>query len=171
MNFTSSLAAQESPKIQRNAESQPLGVVGEAPRPTWSITARWAWACGLPVSGIARAVANCIARHANDKTGLGWPGMALIVKETGFKRTAVIAGIKALERGGHINEDLRQYFSVQDRPGCMWKFTIPAPLMAVVEPRPIGRTPRPNWPTYLVRYPVSTYPPRKRLNSRSILSP
>ena len=68
----------------------------------WTPTDRWAWACGLPVSGIARAVANCIARHANDKTGLGWPGIGTIVAETGFKRTAVIAAIKELERGGHV---------------------------------------------------------------------
>ena len=68
----------------------------------WTPTDRWAWACGLPVSGIARAVANCIARHANDKTGLGWPGIGTIVSETGFKRTAVIAAIKELERGGHV---------------------------------------------------------------------
>ena len=54
------------------------------------------------MSGIARAVANCIARHANDKTGLGWPGIGTIVSETGFKRTAVIAAIKELERGGHV---------------------------------------------------------------------
>ena len=69
----------------------------------WKPTDRWAWACGLPVSGIARAVANCIARHANDKTGLGWPGIGLIVSETGFKRTAVIEAIKELERGGHVS--------------------------------------------------------------------
>ena len=68
----------------------------------WKPTDRWAWACGLPVSGIARAVANCIARHANDKTGMGWPGIGTIVTETGFCRTAVIAAIKELERGGHV---------------------------------------------------------------------
>ena len=68
----------------------------------WTPTDRWAWACGLPVSGIARAVAGCIARHANDQTGLGWPGMGTIVTETGFCRTAVIAAIKELERGGHV---------------------------------------------------------------------
>ena len=55
------------------------------------------------MSGIARAVANCIARHANNKTGMGWPGMGTIVSETGFKRTAVIAAIKELERGGHVS--------------------------------------------------------------------
>ena len=48
---------------------------------------------------IARAVAGCIARHANNKTGVGWPGMGTIAKETAFKRTAVIAAIKELERG------------------------------------------------------------------------
>ena len=54
------------------------------------------------MSGIARAVAGCIARHANDKTGLGWPGMGTIVNETGFCRTAVVKAIKELERGGHV---------------------------------------------------------------------
>ena len=49
-----------------------------------------------------RAVANCIARHANNKTGLSWPGMGTIATETGFKRSAVILGIKELERGGHV---------------------------------------------------------------------
>ena len=68
----------------------------------WSPTDRWAWAAGLPVSGIARAVAGCIARHANDQTGLGWPGMGTIVNETGFCRTAVVKAIKELERGGHV---------------------------------------------------------------------
>ena len=65
----------------------------------WTPTDRWAWPAGLPVSGIARAVAGCIARHANNKTGVGWPGMGTIAKETAFKRTAVIAAIKELERG------------------------------------------------------------------------
>ena len=68
----------------------------------WTPTDRWAWACGLPVSGIARAVAGCIARHANDKTGLGWPGMGTIATETGFCRRAVVKAIKELERGGHV---------------------------------------------------------------------
>ena len=68
----------------------------------WKPTDRWEWACGLPVSGIARAVAGCIARHANARTGLGWPGMGTIATETAFKRTAVIAAIKDLEQGGHI---------------------------------------------------------------------
>ena len=68
----------------------------------WSPTDRWAWAYALPVSGIARAVAGCIAYHANNKTGLAWPGIGKIVTLTGFKRTAVIAAIQELERGGHL---------------------------------------------------------------------
>ena len=68
----------------------------------WKPTDRWAWACGLPVSGIARAVAGCIARHANARTGVGWPGMGTIAKETGFCRRAVVKAIKDLERGGHV---------------------------------------------------------------------
>ena len=68
----------------------------------WKATDRWAWSCGLPVSGIGRAVAGCIAYHANDRTGLSWPGIGTIVKETGFKRTSVIAAIHEIERGGHF---------------------------------------------------------------------
>ena len=56
----------------------------------------------LPVSGIARAVAGCIARHANDKTGVSGPSMGTIAAETGFCRTAVVAAIKVLELAGHV---------------------------------------------------------------------
>ena len=82
-------------------DTQNIGV----PRPSggWQLSDRWAWAYGLPVSGIARAVAGCIAFHANDKTGLSWPGMGKIAEETGFGRTAIVAAIKALERGGHVS--------------------------------------------------------------------
>ena len=68
----------------------------------WRLSDRWAWAYGLPVSGIARAVAGCIANHANTETGRCWPGIGSIVKETGFSRRSVIRAIKGLERGGHI---------------------------------------------------------------------
>ena len=94
-NPTSSLALQHD----KNA---PLNVGVSPANGGWALSDRWAWSHGLPVSGIARAVAGSIARHANDKTGLSWPGMGLIVKETGFKRTAVIEAIKELERGGHV---------------------------------------------------------------------
>ena len=102
MNSTAQLARDP----QAHLPTGPTHVASRSARTAapgaWSPTDRWAWAAGLPVSGIARAVANCIARHANDKTGLGWPGIGTIVSETGFKRTAVIAAIKELERGGHV---------------------------------------------------------------------
>ena len=47
-------------------------------------------------------MAGCIARHANDQTGLGWPGMGTIATETGFCRRAVVKAIKELERGEHF---------------------------------------------------------------------
>ena len=96
MNNSTSLALA---KHDKNV-LQDVGV--SPPKGGWALSDRWAWALGLPVSGIARAVAGSIAYHANDKTGLSWPGMGLIVKETGFKRTAVIEAIKVLERGGHV---------------------------------------------------------------------
>ena len=102
MNSTAQLARDP----QAHLPTGPTHVASRSTRTAapgeWTPTDRWAWACGLPVSGIARAVANCIARHANDKTGMGWPGIGTIVTETGFCRTAVIAAIKELERGGHV---------------------------------------------------------------------
>ena len=102
MNSTAQLARDP----QAHLPTGPTHVASRSARTAapgaWTPTDRWAWACGLPVSGIARAVANCIARHANDQTGMGWPGIGTIVTETGFCRTAVIAAIKELERGGHV---------------------------------------------------------------------
>ena len=72
------------------------------PQGEWKPTDRWAWSIGLPVSGIARAVAGCIAYHARAETGVAWPGMGTIAKETGFGRTAIIAAVKELERGKHV---------------------------------------------------------------------
>ena len=98
------------PETQGQLPTGPTGVIHRGPGPprsdrtaeAWTPIDRWAWAYSLPVSGIARAVAGCIAYHANNKTGLGWPGIGKIVTETGFKRTAVIAAIQELERGGHL---------------------------------------------------------------------
>ena len=87
-----------------NSSALPLsnGDKNVLPRPKWSISDRWAWPHTLPVSGVARAVAGVIAFHADEHTGRSWPGMGTIAEETGFGRTAVIAAIKVLERGGHV---------------------------------------------------------------------
>ena len=110
MKSTAKRTAQSAIDPQANLPTGPTHVAARTNRTTrtaadgeWTPTDRWAWACELPVSAIARAVANCIARHANNKTGMGWPGIGTIVSETGFKRTAVIAAIKELERGGHVS--------------------------------------------------------------------
>ena len=94
-NFTSSHALQHD-------KNGPLNVGVSQRKSGWALSDRWAWAYGLPVSGIARAVAGCIAYHARDDTGVSWPGMGTIAEETGFGRTAIIAAIKVLERGGHV---------------------------------------------------------------------
>ena len=102
MNSTAQLARDP----QAHLPTGPTHVASRSARTAapgaWSPTDRWAWAAGLPVSGIARAVAGCIARHANDQTGLGWPGMGTIATETGFCRRAVVKAIKELERGEHF---------------------------------------------------------------------
>ena len=102
MNSTAQLARDPQAQLPTGPTHVASRSARTAAPGAWKPTDRWAWACGLPVSGITRAVANCIARHANDKTGLAWPGMGTIATETGFKRTAVIAAIKELERGGHV---------------------------------------------------------------------
>ena len=102
MNSTSQLARDPQAQLPTGPTHVASRSARTAAPGAWTPTDRWAWPCGLPVSGIARAVAGCIARHANDKTGMGWPGIGTIVTETGFCRTAVIAAIKELERGGHV---------------------------------------------------------------------
>ena len=95
MNLTASLAFQHD-------KSVPLNIGVSPAKGGWALSDRWAWAYGLPVSGIARAVAGCIAYHARADTGVAWPGMGTIAKETGFCRTAIIKAVKELERGGHV---------------------------------------------------------------------
>ena len=119
-----------SPKIQRTAAAQHQGV-GVAPRPkSWSYMHRAKWARALPVSPGARLTAVCIADHINEKTGQWSLSSAQIADETG--RIGKHAD-RAVRR--HVNNELRTYFHIEDRPGRMWRFTIPAPMMAVVDPR------------------------------------
>ena len=130
MNRTSKLPVLETPKIKRTADAQHQGV-GVAPRPkSWSYMHRAKWARLLPVSPGARLTAVCIADHINEKTGQWSLSAAQIADETG--RIGKHAD-RAVRR--HVNNELRAYFHIEDRPGRMWRFTIPAPIMAVVEPR------------------------------------
>ena len=94
-NSTSLALAKHDKNVLQNVGVSP-------PKSGWALSDRWAWSHGLPVSGIAHAVAGCIAYHARETTGVSWPGLGTIVKETGFKRTAVIEAVKELERGGHV---------------------------------------------------------------------
>ena len=151
MNSSPLVAQNETPKIQRNAESQPLGGVVVAPRPkSWSYMHRIKWAKSLPVKPGARLTAVCIADHINEQTGSWLLSAAQMADETG-------QGERTVRR--HINDDLRQYFTVQDRPGFMWRFTIPAPLMAVVEPRPIWPDPPANLADVPCKGPGKYVPP------------
>ena len=95
MNFTAL-----APPPDTQTDTQNIAV--HRPSGGWKLSDRWAWAFSLPVSGIARAVAGVVAFHAHDKTGLSWPGMGTIERESGFGRTAIIAAIKVLEQGGHL---------------------------------------------------------------------
>ena len=131
MNRSPLAARNETPKIQRNAESQPLPLVVEGPRPkSWSYRHRVQWARLLPVSPGARLTAVAIADHINEKTGSWNLSSAQIADETG--RIGKYAD-RAIRR--HVNDELRTHFHVEDRPGRMWRFSIPSPMMEVVGPR------------------------------------
>ena len=141
MNSTPLVARNETPKIEHASVAQPLHVVG-APRPK-VVVLQASRPMGAGAPGQAWGASHGDLRLPTTLTS--WRGSwilssAQIADETG-------QGERTVRR--HINEDLRQYFSVQDRPGCMWKFTIPAPLMAVVEPRPN----RPDTPAKLADVP------------------
>ena len=124
MHSTSPSAVNGTPENQRTAA---IGA-DESVRPkSWSYMHRAKWARSLPVKSGARLTAIAIADHINEKTGWWDLSAAQMADETG-------QGERTVRR--HVNEDLRPYFGVQDRPGFMWRFTMPAPLMAVVEPRP-----------------------------------
>ena len=127
MNFTSVALANETPKIQRTDDAPQQGV-GAAPRPkSWSYMHRIKWARALPVKPGARLTAVAICDHINERSGSWVLSAARLADETG-------QGERTVRR--HINEELRAHFHVEDRPGRMWRFTIPAPMMAVVDPRP-----------------------------------
>ena len=61
--------------LAKHDKNAPLNVGVSPAKGGWQLSDRWAWAYGLPVSGIARAVAGCIAYHARADTGVSWPGM------------------------------------------------------------------------------------------------
>ena len=131
MNSTSTHPKVSSLNPDKNVTTQNLGVVAVPGPKSWGYMHRAKWARALPVGAGARLTAICIADHINEKSGKWILSAATIADETG-------QGERTVRR--HINDDLRAYFQVEDRPGLMWRFTIPAPMMAVVEP------PRPNWP-------------------------
>ena len=116
-----------------NARTADTGRQGAPPvdsPKSWTYMHRLKWARALPVRPLARLTAVCIADHINEKTGAWILSTAQIADETG-------QGERTVRR--HINEDLRAYFKVEDRPGRAWRFTMPTPMMQVAEPRP-------NWP-------------------------
>ena len=78
----------------------------------------------------ARLTAVCIADHINEKTGQWSLSSAQIADETGRIGKHADRSIRR-----HVNDELRTYFHIEDRPGRKWRFTIPAPIITVVEPR------------------------------------
>ena len=96
------------------------------PPKSWGYMHRIKWARALPVKPGGRLVAVAIADHINEKTGSWCISAAQLAAETGLEERAVRR---------HVNDQLRAYFTVSDRPGRTWRFSMPAPLMTVVQPR------------------------------------
>ena len=119
-NCSASLALQHDKNAIQN-----LAVPRCDPPQSWGYMHRIKWARALPVKPGGRLVAVAIADHINEKTGSWCLSSAQIAAETGYKDRAV---------RGHI-QALRPYFTVEDRPGQTWRFSMPAPMMTVVQPR------------------------------------
>ena len=119
--FYSTRPQHRNPKYDKNAG--PLDVVA-APK-SWGYMHRIKWARALPVKSGARLVAVGIADHVNERTGSWCISSAQLAAETELEERAVRRHIQAL----------RAYFTIEDRPGRTWRFTMPAPLMGVVRPR------------------------------------
>ena len=139
MNPTSNLAIATPTKSDFFVMSKKAGQSVPRPR-SWSYMHRAKWARALPVSPGARFTAVCIADHINEKTGRWDLSAVQIAAECG--RIGKHAD-RAVRR--HVNDELRPYFGVEDRPGRMWRFTIPTPIMQVIEP-PAPRTKCPDPP-------------------------
>ena len=69
----------------------------------WRISDRLEWAMGLKVAPLTKLVAVAIANRASSSSGLCWPGMGTLAKDTGMSRSSVIRGVAELEWGGHLS--------------------------------------------------------------------
>lgn len=129
MHSTSTPAVQGTPENQRTAA---IGADESARPKSWSYMHRVKWAGGLPVPAAVQRTAICIVDHINEKTGRWKVSSAQMADETNQCERTIRSHVKML----------RPYIQVEDRPGLKWGFTIPAPMMAVVEPRqPLPGTP------------------------------
>ena len=123
MNLTASPAVNGTPENQRTA----IGA-DESVRPkSWSYMHRAQWAGALPVPGAVQRTAMCIVDDIDEQTGQQELLSAQMAGATNTCERTIRSHVKML----------RPYFDVEDRPGKAWRFTIPAPMMAVVEPRQI----------------------------------
>lgn len=63
---------------------------------------------GAALGPYGLAVYMAIARHVNQKSGVAFPGMATIARETGMSRNRVVAAVKKLETTGLIRVNRRK---------------------------------------------------------------
>ena len=115
--------------------------------PKWELSDRLAWALGLKVSPHAKLIAVAIASHTGASSGLCWPGMALLVEETGLSRSSVIRGVRELERGGHLTVTRlkvgRKNASNRYRLPAMGSGAVTLPSVCVTPPPSVCVTPEP----------------------------
>ena len=126
MHSTAPPAVNGTPENQRTDDGHTprCGVPGPK---SWSYMHRVKWAGSLPVPGAVQRTAMCIVDDIDEQTGQQELLSAQMAGATNTCERTIRSHVKML----------RPYFDVEDRPGKAWRFTIPAPMMAVVEPRQI----------------------------------
>ena len=131
------------------------------PTPKWELSDRLAWALGLKVSSHVKLVAVAIASHAGASSGLCWPGMGLLVEETGLSRSSVIRGIAELERGEHLTVTRLKI----GKKNAANRYRLPAMGCAAETPPSVCVTPPPS--VCVTPEPVRTLEPVKNKAPRA----
>lgn len=112
---------------------------------------------GAVIGPYGIAVYACIARHVNQKTGVAWPSLATIARETGMSRRQASQSVKRLKELGLLKVRLRvrddgglasnEYILVNIEPGS-------ADVQDTSAESPDGA--QNHTPVHVVHYPYST---------------
>ena len=107
----------------------------------WKLSDRIAWAMGLDVAPLTKLVAVAIAQRARSSSGLAWPGMGCLVKDTRMSRSSVIRAVKELEQGGHLTVTR---LKVDAKRHASNRYRLPAMTGSLETPPSVCETPPPS---------------------------